>query len=263
MLRQGTDLQTLMGALRSWSAGASSARFAAVWHWLLAGTAGLLLMAALPAQSSDRPVDRPPPSAVNTAARADFGAASPGPDARRMADWIARTHDHHGKGFFLIDKVNATLYVFDRHASLRASSPVLLGAALGDDSVPGIGDRPMAEILPLERTTPAGRFVAEVGRNHQGEDIVWVDYGAAVSMHRVRTGNAIERRAERLRTSTVDDNRISYGCINVPVAFYDRHVQAVFAASRTAVVYVLPEIRSLRDQFGLSPLPAPVAQQRP
>lgn len=85
---------------------------------------------------------------------------------------------------------------------------------------------------------------------------MWVDHGAAVSMHRVRTGDPLERRAERLGTATVVDNRISYGCINVPVAFYDQHVKSVFRASRTAVDYVLPETRSLQDQFGLHLPPA-------
>jgi len=85
---------------------------------------------------------------------------------------------------------------------------VLLGLARGDDSVPGIGERKIAEILPFERTTPAGRFVGERGRNASGEDIVWVDYDAAVSMHRVRATNPKERRLERLASPTPADNRI-------------------------------------------------------
>ena len=40
--------------------------------------------------------------------------------------------------------------------------------------------------------------LSEPGRNLQGEDIVWVDYDAAVSMHRVRANNPAERRLERL-----------------------------------------------------------------
>lgn len=213
-------------------------------------------MQATPAQTGGRFADAHSVPGAAAAPGADFGAATPAPDARQLADWIARARDNQGKAFFLIDKVHATLYVFDRNARLQASTPVLLGAALGDDSVPGIGSRPMAQILPGERTTPAGRFVAEVGRNLQGEDVVWVDHDAAVSMHRVRTGNALERRAERLGTATVDDNRISYGCINVPVPFYERHVQTVFVASPTSVVYVLPDTRSLQAQFGLHPSPA-------
>jgi len=236
---------------------------AAICRGLLAGTAGLLVLTATPAQSGDRFAYGHSVPGKAAAPGVDFGAAAPAPDARRLADWIAGTRDNQGNAFFLIDKVHATLYLFDRNARLQASTPVLLGAALGDDSVPGIGARPMAQILPSERTTPAGRFVAEVGRNLQGEDVVWVDHGAAVSMHRVRTGNPLERRAERLGTATVDDNRISYGCINLPVAFYNQHVQTVFAANRTAVVYVLPETRSLQDQFGLHLLTARVGGHSP
>ena len=39
--------------------------------------------------------------------------------------------------------------------------------------------------------------------------MVWVDYDAAVSMHRVRTTNAAERRLARLASPGIDDNRIS------------------------------------------------------
>jgi hypothetical protein len=225
--------------------------------------AGLVLLAATPARTDGGLASPSPVAWRATAHRADFGAAAPSADARELADWIARTADHQDKPFFLVDKARATLFVFDRHARLRTSTPVLLGAAIGDDSVPGIGDRPMALILPSERTTPAGRFVAEVGLNMQGEDVVWVDHGAAVSMHRVRTGNRLERRAERLATTTVDDNRISFGCINVPVAFYDQHVQTAFSSSRTAIVYVLPETRSLQAQFGSRWLPARVGLNGP
>lgn len=108
----------------------------------------------------------------------------------------------------------------------------------------------MAEIRPEERTTPAGRFEAEMGRNTQGEDILWVDYDAAVSLHRVRPTNPLERRLERLASKTPADNRISYGCINVPAAFYDAVVKPLFAA-RNGVVYVLPEIRPMREVFNM------------
>ncbi len=250
-------------------------RIAAFRRGLLAGIALVAIMAGPPAQpnavqatltsSSVRATADPgtagrkvtaPDAATNPTGialpavqLADFGSHSPSPDSRNLADWIVAAQDHHNQPFFIIDKRKATLYVFDRHARLMASSAVLLGAAHGDDSVAGIGDRPIAQILPEERTTPAGRFVGETGRNLQGEDIVWVDYDAAVSMHRVRTGNAQERRAERLATPAIDDNRISYGCINVPVGFFDHYVAPVFAAGPTAVIYVLPETRPLGQVF--------------
>jgi len=180
---------------------------------------------------------------------ADFGHESPSPDARHLADWIADSRDNENADFIIVDKRYARAYVFDAEARLRGASTVLLGSALGDDSVPGIGLRPIAEVRPEERTTPAGRFVAERGRNLNGEDVVWVDYDAAVSMHRVRATQPSERRLERLATPTVDDNRISYGCINVPVAFYEAHVRPLVATHR-AIVDVLPEVKPVQQVFG-------------
>jgi hypothetical protein len=62
--------------------------------------------------------------------------------------------------------------------------------------------------------------------NTKGEDIVWVDYAAAVSMHRVRANVPSEQRLERLASPTIDDNRISFGCINLPPEFYDKTLKA-------------------------------------
>ena len=180
---------------------------------------------------------------------ADFGSHVPSADARYVADWIADSRDNMATDFIMVDKKTATVYVFDKQARLRGASPVLLGAAVGDDTVPGIGDKPLNQVLPEERTTPAGRFLAERGRNAEGVDVVWLDYDAAVSMHRVKTTNPIERRLERLASTTVDDNRISWGCVNVPVAFYESTIRPMFATQR-AVVYVLPDTKSVQQVFG-------------
>jgi hypothetical protein len=180
-----------------------------------------------------------------------FGDDNPSNDTRELTHWIARTGDHAGMPFVVVDKRAARLYVFDAHARVQDSTAVLIGSASGDDSVPGIGDRPVHEVRPEERTTPAGRFVGRFGHTLTGEDVVWVDYDAAVSMHRVRpTLQPKEKRAERLDSATIDDNRISYGCINVPAAFYDTHIRPVFS-TLPAMVYVLPEHKSLQQVFGL------------
>jgi hypothetical protein len=194
--------------------------------------------------------DAAAPPKESIVSRADLHGQEASADVRRIVDWIATTNDASGSAFVVVDKRDARVYVFDGDAGLRASSPVLLGGARGDDTVPGIGAREIADVLPEERTTPAGRFVGERGHNARGEDVVWVDYNAAVSMHRVITSNPEERRLERLATPTSEDNRISYGCINVPVDFYETYIQPTFASHR-AIVYVLPEIRSLAEVFGL------------
>ena len=171
------------------------------------------------------------------------------PDVRQITAWIRTTGDHHGQAFAIIDKKAAMLHVFDAAGALRGSSPVLLGLAVGDDSVPGIGERKMSDIQPAERTTPAGRFASEPGRNLQNDDIVWIDYNAAVSMHRVRSSNKADRRLQRLATPTPADNRISYGCVNVPAAFYDALVKPSLGAG-PGVIYVLPETRPVDTILG-------------
>lgn len=189
-------------------------------------------------------VDAPP---MPAAPQASFGTEQPTREVREIVDWVAASRDNQSLPFAVLDKLHAKVYVFDPQARLKGATPVLLGTAPGDDTVPGIGTRRIADIQPHERTTPAGRFVAEAGFNTQGEDIIWVDYDAAVSMHRVRATKPEERRLERLATPTVADNRISYGCINVPAKFYDEVVSPAFRAR--GIVYVLPETRPLRAVF--------------
>jgi hypothetical protein len=126
---------------------------------------------------------------------------------------------------------------------------VLIGSAVGDHSVPGIGEKAIVDVLPEERTTPAGRFNGQLGSNLTGEDVVWVDYEAAVSMHRVRANNPAERRLQRLASETIEDNRISYGCINVPAEFFDAHLLPMFLG-QSAAIYVLPDLLSLQQVFG-------------
>lgn len=181
--------------------------------------------------------------------RAFFARESASADVRYIADWVVDAGDNRGWPFVIVDKVNAKVFVFDAAGRIRGAAPALLGLARGDDSVAGIGDREMRDIPPGERTTPAGRFEAAAGRNYNGVDIIWVDYPGAVSLHRVITSNPKERRLQRLATPTSADNRISWGCINVPARFFDAVVRPAFAGGR-GIVYVLPETRPVQGVFG-------------
>lgn len=174
-------------------------------------------------------------------------------DVPPMRRWVLQSGDNENSPFIIIDKRQARLWLFDARGQRLGDTPVLLGLARGDVSVPGIGERPIEQILPHERTTPAGRFIAEAGRNADGEDIYWIDFDAAVSMHRVRAANPAEHRLKRLATATPADNRISYGCINVPVRFFNDRIQPAFSRQR-GVVYVLPE--TLPAQTLFKPWPA-------
>jgi len=206
--------------------------------WLAGAIMGACQIAVAATAADAPPVAWPPSTTV----------VQPDHDARRLAGWVVAAHDSAGRPFLVVDKRNATVSAFDAAGRLLGSAPALLGAAQGDDSVPGIGERAIADIQPHERTTPAGRFAAEMGANSGGEDILWVDYDAAVSLHRMRPVKASDRRRERLASATPDDNRITYGCINVPAPFFDAVVKPLFMP-RNGVVYVLPDSKPVAVVF--------------
>ena len=181
--------------------------------------------------------------------RANFEQAKASQEAQHVADWVLDSGDNLHKPFVIVDKREAQVFVFDAQGLLRGASSALLGLAIGDHSVPGIGTKKLSAIRPEERTTPAGRFVAHLDKSLKGEEILWVDYDTAISMHRVVTSNAKEHRAQRLASSSPAERRISYGCINLPVKFYENVLSPAFTGT-DGIVYVLPETRLAREVFG-------------
>jgi hypothetical protein len=172
------------------------------------------------------------------ASTSDTSVASP--EARLVTHWILDSHDNRGKPFAVVDKKAGQLHIHAADGQLIGSSAALLGLAPGDSAIADIAHRAPSSLRPFERTTPAGRFESQPGRNLHGEDIVWLDYAASLA--------AVERRAQRLASASPSDNRISLGCVVVPVAFYQQVVAPVLGHAR-AVVYVLPEDQPVRGFF--------------
>jgi hypothetical protein len=170
-------------------------------------------------------------------------------DLQRILKWVRDSGDNRHQPFLIVDKAKAEVWLFNGRGVLLEAAPALLGSAMGDDSAPGIGRRKLASIRPDERTTPAGRFVTSLGKNLHGTTILWVDYENSVSLHRVINTPA-EHRPERLASPSPLDNRITFGCINVPAKFFNRRIFPTFLTTQ-GVAYVLPEVRSLEQTFGL------------
>lgn len=210
---------------------------------LVAALMGLMYAGGACAQTAG---NWPTPPAA--ALQPDFAGQRLSFDIRQTAHRALALGDTQGLPFAIVDKKNALLAVFDAAGRLVGQTPVLLGSAVGDTYFPELNKRDLNQLLAHERTTPAGRFVAEPGRNLQGEAVVWVDYGSAFAIHRLRPSPARERRAERLASATPDDNRISLGCVVTPVAFYEQVVAPLLGQSR-AVVYVLPDSAFSGDLF--------------
>lgn len=225
--------------------------FAALALAVLYLVAGQGFKRSAPAPAPAVSASRALPAAADGAAlprQLDMAGINAPRDVTQVAAWAVREGDNGRRPFAIVDKRRAQVYVFAPGGRLLGTSPVLLGYAAGDRSVEGIGNKAIDQIQPHERTTPAGRFESAPGRNALREDVVWVDYDAAVSMHRVRATNPAERRLERLATKTAADNRISWGCINVPVAFFDETVWP-HIGQRRGIVYVLPEREPLAAFF--------------
>ncbi|MET4664562.1 L,D-transpeptidase [Sphingomonas sp. PvP056] len=173
---------------------------------------------------------------------------------KALATQIVASGDTHGRPFLIVDKVAAQVVAFDADGTVRGGTPALLGAARGDVPPAGIGSRPLAQIGPADRITQAGRFEARIGRDLH-EDVLWIDYDTGLSLHRVVTTSRIEHRLTRLATPTPDDNRVSFGCINVPRIFYETVVAPLFRPA-DGIVYILPEQHTPGETFPTLRLPS-------
>jgi hypothetical protein len=172
----------------------------------------------------------------------------PSEAATQIINWILASGDNGGLPFMVIDKVAAEVIAFDGEGKRAGLAAALVGITPGDDSAPGVGDREKLSDIPVQdRTTPAGRFVAKFGLSGK-EKVLWVDYVTSISLHPVITTNKTEHRLERLNSPTPDDNRITFGCINVPPRFYQKIVMPLFKRN-IGIVYILPEIKTLAETF--------------
>ncbi|WP_395395127.1 L,D-transpeptidase [Novosphingobium sp. BL-8A] len=167
--------------------------------------------------------------------------------AALVARWIASSTDNGKLPYIIVDKPAARAYLFSSKGKPLADAPVLIGKALGDEATPGIGTKSLSEIGPAEKTTPAGRFLAKFGMAAGNQKVLWVDYTTSVALHTIPVGNKENRKA-RMLSATIDDNRITFGCINVPKAFYNNGVVPLFE-KKGGYVYVLPDSTPLEDVF--------------
>ena len=199
----------------------------------------LLISTAAAAQTAEQLVPPAVPDAVT----------GPSAAAMRVVDWVAASGDNHALPYVIVDKTTASMLMFDAKGKALGTVPVLIGIAVGDDATPGVGSKNLAEIGPAEKTTPAGRFLAKFGRPIGKERILWVDYATSVAIHPIPPGaSKKEQRRKRMLSPTFADNRITFGCINVPMASYGKVIRAMFG-KKGGYVYILPDTKPLELVF--------------
>lgn len=173
----------------------------------------------------------------------------PSPEAARVAAWVAGTGDNGALPYAIIDKVNAALFLFDAKGVALDAVPVLIGIAPGDEATPGVGTKKLSDLGPAEKTTPAGRYLARFGLPVGGERVLWVDYATSVALHPIPgDASAKEKRRDRMLSPTPADNRITFGCINVPRAFYAAKLRPGFRR-KGGYVYILPDTQPIEAVF--------------
>ncbi len=199
----------------------------------------LLISTTAAAQTAEQLVPPAVPDAVT----------GPSAAAMRVVDWVAASGDNHALPYVIVDKTTASMLMFDAKGKALGTVPVLIGIAVGDDATPGVGSKNLAEIGPAEKTTPAGRFLAKFGRPIGKERILWVDYATSVAIHPIPPGaSKKEQRRKRMLSPTFADNRITFGCINVPMASYGKVIRPMFG-KKGGYVYILPDTKPLEIVF--------------
>jgi len=214
---------------------------------ILRQAASFIAFAAIAVFASPASAQEMAPATAAPAAAESAQADLPSPEVTKITGWVLGSRDNGERPFIIIDKNTAEMFAFDAGGHLVGRAPVLIGIAKGDQSTPGVGDRELSRIRVEQRTTPAGRFFAKFGPAAGHKQVLWIDYADSVSLHAVISANKKERRLQRLNSRTADDNRITFGCINAPTAFYKDVVQPLFKES--GVVYILPDSRSLGEVF--------------
>ena len=200
------------------------------------------------------------PAVAPQVAQTDLMLTAPS-EVQAVREWVVTSRDHRGAPFLMVDKPSAQAFVFNGEGQLLAVAPVLMGMAKGDRMlVPNAA--PMSVIPPTKRITPAGRWWARLAPDSTGKEVLVIDYEAALSLHPIVPGQPHEKRATRMLTPTPEDNRVSFGCINAPKAFFSNVVSQVFAGKMGAV-YILPETSPAAVVYGFQPQVPPTPGTSP
>lgn len=118
--------------------------------------------------------------------------------------------------YIIVDKPSATLFVVGSDKKLISQMPVLLGQTKGE--TPNRAD-PESDIA-IEATTPAGKYtMGRLGINDEDQVLykgkIFSIYGSKGLRVHITYPLEKEKRMKALNTPTPNDNRLSWGCINI------------------------------------------------
>lgn len=156
----------------------------------------------------------------------------------------------NNESLIIADKSNGKIFVYNPTNQLVISSPALFGKEISDEysiSDYNKGGHP-------KNVTPAGEFRSRKYISHKlNEPVTAFIEGTKtfVAIHPIWLGNPEQQREERMNSLSVEDNRITNGCINVPEDFYFAVLDKLRNGTK---VIVLSEGDKLNDDISNNPL---------
>ena len=145
-----------------------------------------------------------------------------------------------GKWFIIADKPNGMLHIFKEDGSHALSDAALYGKDKGDvlDAISSLEGGP--------KITPAGKFtMKEVPGKYAGKVSLMLmesqDYTGYIAVHAADTSNQSENRLDRLASTTTEDNRISYGCINTNHDTFINKIKPNISKLDGGMMFILPD----------------------
>ena len=175
-----------------------------------------------------------------TAAVPDEAKAKMSPLAQDVYGAMAPVAMKTGKWFMVADKPNGMLHIFKEDGSHFISDATLYGKDKGDV---------MEAKSSLEggaKITPSGKYTMKESPAEYagGTSLILVeskDYSGYIAVHAADVSTPSERRLQRLETSTPDDNRISYGCINTKHETFINEIKPNISKLDGGMIFVLPD----------------------
>lgn len=149
------------------------------------------------------------------------------------------------RDFLMVDKARGKIILLEKSQPVFAG-PALTGASLADRLPPGELTEKFDNLNARKtKVTPAGRFTVERGYDKElggplldVSEIRGKDWGIAI--HQVYLGTPSEHRDARIKSPTIEDKHISFGCINVTRAAI-QYLLRELPESGPFPLYVLPE----------------------
>lgn len=144
------------------------------------------------------------------------------------------------QNYLIVDKTQTLMYVIGGDGKMISKFPVLLGATKGE--LTNLAD-PDSNTAGEYATTPAGKYtLSRKGLSVTEEDLKLYD-GKIISMNgghglaiHITYPLEIASRTKALESQTPNDNRISWGCINISKEMWIKYIQDNFKGTESIFV---------------------------